>query len=559
MKINGVVAFITLLLVALSPVTVGAEEIDFSRENLSYRYAVSLRSSKVPIDTSAIPHLKAFKSHLLYTTRLKKGDIMWYRLRLGFFPSKRSAHKVLRSLRGEYPYAWITRVSKRERIESARTAVTFKTPLREVLKRSSSTIRKKIKGLFTPRADDGEGETTPQREAEKPKLKKSEQIEGEEPKPEEKKGAQSRSISQGRLATVMKEAEVEMTKGNYSKAIKLYKRILQTQANPYQQNAREFIGLAYEKRGQIDKAIAEYKGYLLLYPKSEEASRVRQRLAGLETARARPKKRLQKVKKTRREGTEFYGSFSQFYNRDENYTDLGGKSITRSSVSSDLDLNIRKRGSKYDLRSVLIGGYDYNFIDDGEDNEFRLNRFYFDWSDKRRVVTARAGRQSRSVGGVLGRYDGGLLMYSIIPRMKINLVAGFPVESSVLESIDTDKHFYGVSLDLGTFYKHWDGNVFFINQEAEGIIDRQAVGGEIRYFGPHRHFFYLFDYDISYEELNTILFVGNWTLVDKSTVNVTIDYRNSPILTTSNALQGQSAGDLSELMESFSEEEVRNL
>ncbi|MCP3676839.1 MAG: tetratricopeptide repeat protein, partial [Deltaproteobacteria bacterium] len=262
-----------------------------------------------------------------------------------------SAQKALSSLRNSFHDAWVSRVSAEERGKSVQTIVLFKAPVARVADKPRIKIRKKIAALLKKRPDDEREKETPEE-------------------------AQPGPASEKQLAAIsamMKEAEVAMTSGNYSKAIKLYKRVLHSQPNPYQQSAREFIGLAYEKRGQVDQAIAEYKGYLILYPKSKEAIRVRQRLAGLETARARPMKKLKKVKRRRREGTEFYGGFSQFYNRDESYTDLGGKSISRSSLSSDLDLNIRKRGRAYDIRSVFIGGYDYNFIDDGTDNDFRLN------------------------------------------------------------------------------------------------------------------------------------------------------------------------------------------
>ena len=67
------------------------------------------------------------------------------------------------------------------------------------------------------------------------------------------------------------------------------------------------------------------------------------------------------------------------------------------------------------------------------------------------------------------------------------------------------------------------------------------------------------DYDISYDSLNTLILLGTWTLADRTTINASFDYRNSPILTTSNALQGQTARNLDKLLDSFTKDQVRDL
>ncbi|MFQ5473653.1 MAG: hypothetical protein ACE5FA_12320, partial [Dehalococcoidia bacterium] len=295
--------------------------------------------------------------------------------------------------------------------------------------------------------------------------------------------------------------------------------------------------------------------YLVLYPEGPGAVRVRQRLAALETARKRPKRKLRKPK-ARKPITEFYGSFSQFYNRDENFSDLGGKVVTRSLLASDVDLTVRKRTSNYELSTVFFGGYDFDFLDTAE-SEARLSRFYMDLLDRRRHLSARIGRQTRSSGGVLGRFDGALLSYQFRSQVTANLVAGYPTDSSVLSRLDTEKHFVGFSLDLGTFADRWDFNTFIVRQQAAGILDRLAVGGEVRYFHPSHSFFSLVDYDIDYKEMNILLLVGNWIRPDNTIINFSIDYRNSPSLATSNALQGQAVNSLTELLQFFTEDEVR--
>jgi len=114
-------------------------------------------------------------------------------------------------------------------------------------------------------------------------------------------------------------------------------------------------------------------------------------------------------------------------------------------------------------------------------------------------------------------------------------------------------------MDFGTFDEAWDTNLFAINQIADGITDRRAVGGEVRYFRPNRTAFGLVDYDVGYNELNIALLTGNWIFPDQTSINLSLDYRRSPILTTTNATQGQTAGSLAALLETLSEDEVRQL
>jgi len=67
------------------------------------------------------------------------------------------------------------------------------------------------------------------------------------------------------------------------------------------------------------------------------------------------------------------------------------------------------------------------------------------------------------------------------------------------------------------------------------------------------------DYDISYNDLNTLILLGTWILPAGTTFNASFDYRNSPVLTTTNALQGQNSGSISELEDFLSESEIRQL
>lgn len=503
--IGFVLASILISIPLLS--TVKSAEAAVKAESAGYMYAINLASSTKPIREKKLSKLEAFDKYIVYITRHREDGKNWYRLRIGFFPNRKTAVKAMRPLLKQYPEAWVTRVSSREKEHSSRHAIFQR---------------------------DGEKKT--------------------------RKGfAASKPLPEKELSAIMEEAAKALTAGKYNKAIRLYTMVLKAQDNAFKKEAMELKGLAYERKGNIRQAKAEYKAYLILYPKGEDTERVRQRLAALDTATAKPRKKLKEKKRTKSEGMEVYGSFSQFYNRDESYADLDGNVITRSSLSTDLDLNLRSRSAAYDKRLVLVGGYDWDFLNAGANSEPRLSRLYVDVLNRKLRLSLRAGRQTQSSGGVLGRFDGGLLSLQVIRQAKISLVAGYPVESSVLRSIDTSRYFYGVSLDFGTFAECLDFNLFAIEQLSAGVMDRQAVGGEIRYFHPNRSFFTLVDYDTSYNELNTALFVGNLIFSDKTTINTSIDIRKSPSLSTTNALQGQTADKLKDLLNSLGEDEVRSL
>ena len=151
------------------------------------------------------------------------------------------------------------------------------------------------------------------------------------------------------------------------------------------------------------------------------------------------------------------------------------------------------------------------------------------------------------------------MSYRPFGKLMLTGVSGFPVESSTGEGVNTDKVLYGLSMDVGTLADKWDANAFIVDQTVDGVTDRRAVGGELRYFDPQRSFFGLVDYDISYRTLNTLLLLGTVIFPDATTVNLTLDYRKSSLLETSNALQGQSVDSIDELLDTMTESQVRQL
>lgn len=483
-------------------------------------YAINLESSLAAIDISAIQKQGILQTYSLYTTQSKVDGQIWYRLRLGFFPSQQAANKALKGVKEKYPQAWVTKVPQSDRKAAKQETV-------------QSTDKPPVV-IGTP-----------------PTQKPSPQ-----PKPP------VRPLTAEKKKDLLNAGKEAMLVEDYRRAVQIYTRLIETGEAETSQQALEYLGLARERNNQLAHAKAEYEKYLTLYPSGEGAERVKQRLAGVLTARATPKAKLRQAKtqegKSQTWQNEIYGSFSQFYDRDESYTNNEDAIVDRSSLSTDLDLNARFRSENYDIRTSFSGGYENDFLDD-DNSDKRVSSMYVDVLAHKLNLSTRVGRQSRSSGGVLGRFDGALIRWQAFEKIGINLVGGYPVSSSSDTEIDNARPLYGISFDLGTYADHWDFNTFYISQDVDGIVDREAIGGEVRFFHPNFSFFSLVDYDISYDQMNTFLFNGNWSMTKKTTINFSTDIRQSPILTTSNALQSQTAATIDELLQSFTETEIRQL
>lgn len=500
-------------------------------EAIAGRYVLNLESSTEmrPLPDAASLGLQG--ALVLYAIQSSVEGHIWNRIRLGFFPTKAAAIAVQQHLETRYPRAWIAVAGEAEREEALKSGVVIGT-------------------TTTPT-----GETRPALLPRQPVFMPS-----------------LPALPQERLDALMEEARQAMAGADYARAIQIYTKVLQHVDTGKHQDAQEFLGLARERNGQLAHAKLAYEQYLQRYPEGAGTERVRQRLAGITTARMTPKAKLRSAERGQEEPSwDVFGSFSQYYRRDTSHIvieDTSTPTTTRdtetrvnlSSLSTDLDITGRRRGGPLEIQSRFTGGYEHDFLDEGEGSGdlSRVSSLYVDLQERPHGIGGRFGRQTSSKGGVLGRFDGALLSYQLRPTIKLNAVSGYPVDSSK-DSPDTERLFYGLSADFGTFANAWDFSAFIIEQQIDSINDRRAVGGEARYFDPVKSILTYVDYDISYSVLNTFLVLGNWNLPNQVSLNATVDYRKSPILTTRNAIQGQGVQTLAELRSRFSVDEMRQL
>jgi hypothetical protein len=363
----------------------------------------------------------------------------------------------------------------------------------------------------------------------------------------------------GRLYNLAREAFVAQ---DFNRAIQLATSAIDAGDEDSYRDSLELLGMAREVKGQKAHATAEYRRYIELYEKRYNVSRVKQRLDALLTA-ALPAQRTETGavvdSKDGEPGwsTRKYGGFSQYYYNDALKTDQNPSETTRSSLVSDFNLTTRSSRDAHLVETQLTGSYDYDFMDDDPEDVSRVNEAYASWTNLEKDFTILLGRESRSTDGVQGRYDGVLLSKQVSQRVKVNLIAGYPV-SSTRDSVETDRQFQSISLDLGSFNNRWDFNVYVTERDYAGLTDRRAIGGEVRYANDGLSMFGLVDYDLEFSELNTAMLLGNW-FKGNSSVFFSIDHRKSPSLSLGNALLGQGDTEMDELAATTSVDAIKDL
>ncbi len=363
--------------------------------------------------------------------------------------------------------------------------------------------------------------------------------------------SQSESGNQPYLS-LMTKADMAMTQKEYGRAIQLYTKLAGIPDPEIQKQAQKKLGIAREENGQRAHAKAEYQKYLNRYPDSASAVEIQNRLDRL-TQHAPDR---EKISSTSKWQNRLRGSFSQFYYFNETYTDANGSIVNQSLLKSDLNADLDLNNSEIEIHTNFNGGYDADFTDD--DSPTRVRSAYVDLTHSKSSHSIRLGRQTDSSKGILGRFDGMKAGAQLSDIIILNMVGGFPVDFST-NGFESDTYFGGVSFDIGLLAEHWNFTPYFIHQQTKEMIDRQAIGTEIRYFYSNGSFFSLIDYDIFYKELNIALFSGSHTFSNGAILNLSGDYRQSPFLTTGNALIGQVDTSLEELINTIGKDGVKDL
>jgi len=364
----------------------------------------------------------------------------------------------------------------------------------------------------------------------------------------------------------MEKARSAFAAAKWDEAIDPLNQLLILPPNSQSQQAQEMVGIARDRSGQLGKAKAEYELYLKLYADAEGASRVKERLALLEKrlaempARAKPPSAPLEAQAPVK---SVFGSFAQYYYDGKTKSDTAFNTPTSadqssltsrdlSSIVTTADVNARYRSEQSDLRFVFRDTDVVSLIDKNPSRN-RLDAAYVDYRGLQNPYSLRLGRQIGTSGGILGRFDGAIAGYKFAKNWRINLEAGEPVDYG----LDSNRYFYGLSLDAENIFDNWSGNVYAIRQRVDGIPDREATGGEVRYFKNGSSLYSTLDYDTLYNKINIATIQGSVQTAGLTTFTVLYDFRKAPPLSTTNAVFGQPVTSISELLKTNTEDQLR--
>lgn len=373
-----------------------------------------------------------------------------------------------------------------------------------------------------------------------------------------------------RVTALLVRARHAIRDGDLDLAIALLTRVLELPVDdvPVEQrmDARELLGVTHERRGQVSHAMDQYQAYLDEFPEGPAAIRVSQRLETLRTAAARPGGALRPSTRPALDETggtvlrEAFGSLGARYYRAETREDETDLRFEASDLLTDVDVTGQLEAESWTLRGDLAGTYDLDLSDQGRSDDVRISRLAARVDDRKHGLEATFGRQRRSDGGVLGRFDGLQAAARLGQRFKISAVAGLPVERSSDAVPDVERWLFGSAVDFeDVWLEGLQGQLFAIGQRSYSMTDRAAIGAELRYSSASSYSFVYLDYDFVFGSLNTFIASSTWRPSETTDVRATLDRRNAPVLTLASALQGQFADDLGDLKDDFSESEIRDL
>jgi hypothetical protein len=367
---------------------------------------------------------------------------------------------------------------------------------------------------------------------------------------------------EARAAELMTAARAALDARRDSLATERLNELLMLPPNRQSRDAQELAGVARERSGEVQKARAEYELYLKLYPEGEGAARVQKRLDALaapEPAGVRRAERAPLRALTGSLSQYYYGGRTRVETAFETPTTPDRSTFTATDLSAlvtNVDVTLRNRTESGDTRFVLRDTNSASFLEDGQGSYNRLTAAYFDYRGLQNPLSLRVGRQTGLVGGLPHRFDGAIAGFGIGPKWRVNASVGAPVEYPKIES---DRQFWAANLEYENLADAWSGNFFFIEQKSDGLLDRRAVGTEVRYFRGGTSLFSLLDYDTSYKEWNITMAQGTWQTEGRTTLNLMVDRRKAPTLTTTNAIFGQGTTSLDTLRLTLSEEQIRQL
>lgn len=490
-------------------------------------YTLNVFSYSKPFQKNSVRYLGDLDKKLVYTTKINLKNKIYYRLVSGNYKTQKEAQAAYEKIKMYYPDAWIN-----YRTEEERKGLIQILPLSQ-------------KSPILPAVGLTQIKPSPQRK----KAKKSTVVQPNKKK-KLKKTKPPASLS------LLEQAKQAFLSGDYPKVLTIIDKVMDQGDNEKIERAMELSGIVRERQGNFEAAIEIYASFLELYPDSKLSLRVNDRLIGLRTMTQNPKNQITTDNQRSPTGDwQIGGAISQFYWNETIETENIDKNIVNSSWITDINLFAHHKTDTSALLIQFDGGFSKDV--EADKNRSRISRARVNYINNISKYEVIGGRQAYTAKGVFGKFDG--LVFNTTAKSNYNygISIGSPVQSSA-DSIDSDRQFVGTSLNIKLF-KKTILDIYLLQQKVSGLVDREAIGTEIQFRSSSSAFYGVVDYDMHFNDLNNVTAIGNLRYNDRLSLNMSYDFRNSPLLSTSNALQGQTVRTISELENLFSATEIYQL
>jgi hypothetical protein len=363
-------------------------------------------------------------------------------------------------------------------------------------------------------------------------------------------------VEQGR--TMLEQGQQALQEHRYQDAVDAFNRALMLPPNPSSQATQEAIGQAWEGLNKPDKARLEYQLYLKLYPTGPDTERVAKRLENL-TPTAVPAALAQAGAKPEKSRYSATGSISQYYyggnTKTESLVNIASgvdqntlNLTTQSVLVSSWDATARYEGDGSQTKLVMRGSHSDNLADSSTmttATQGLISAAYMDYHHDASGLSVRAGRQSAIGGAMFGLFDGVSASMPFGEGYKADAMLGVPANTLINAP---QQVLMGAMIEADNLIPHWGGNVSLVQQNTEGIVDRQAIGLDARYFGDEVSMYSQIDYDINLNVLNAVTVQGSMQGPWDTTLTMMVDDRKAPTLQVSDALIGSNFQSLSQMV-----------
>ncbi|MCV2863613.1 hypothetical protein [Defluviimonas sp. WL0075] len=395
------------------------------------------------------------------------------------------------------------------------------------------------------------------------------------------------------VQNLMQQAEQAADAQEYLRAVQLLTRLIAMPENAYSARAQELLGNVREANGQLAHAKAEYEIYLQKYPNGEGAARVRARLNAILSGAApmppnppaavvvaTPPRTATAPRRTAAAtaaaadeaatGTVVRdrGHFSLTYRYNEGTTEITDLTPDPDDITEEDDtfenalvagLNYTRTIDNADrrVRLTFSGLLEHDF-EEG-DTDLRLSEALVAFEDKAsgRVVTV--GRQKLDPRAIAYRTDGVSLKWPTGSGVTLGAVLGQVVESSRDDFLSADRWLLGASATWEDLGGAGDLTVYTAMEREDSLTYRHALGVEYQRSFDGMNLYANAEYDLKFEEITRLLVTGSARLENNARVTGRLSHYRSPQLNLDNALIGQGATTVEDLVALFGEDAVEDL